>query len=667
MTTAQYLPYPTWMDDEAISLTNKYMNYDETCALDLYKRLARTASGYLGEVFYEPILECLYKGWLSPATPVATNYGALKEGSQKPRGLPVSCFGLKPHNSVDDIYKVAHEAAMLSKNGGGLGINLSDLIGDSPVTAWAKLYDLTAKIVSQGGIRRGAVALYLDVEHPDIEAFLHAKFMLEGDPREKLDCNIAIILPDSFMNKLISGDAYTSKVFAKILELRMKQGSPYLFFIDNANRQRGLDYTALDIFINTSQLCNEITLYCDYDHTYTCVLSSLVLSRWDEYRYKTWEIDGDEWTVTGLSIAFLDAVVESFIDLAVDIPGFEKAVNFTKKSRALGLGVLGWHRYLQQNNIPFSSPDAFRLNKEIFADIKQQAVKASKKLASMFGIPEWCEASRQRNTHLLAIAPTLATSVLSAGGSPGVEPIASNIYMYAGANGSYLRKNPCLINYLEMVGLNQDPIWDLIVADDGSVKLLAPFLEKAGVDEEEIAEFMHLFQTAYEIDQNAVIDQAADRQVDVCQGQSINLYIPHDEEAPKIASYHIRAWKRGMKGLYYIRSTSPRTKAINLEEDKVVNSWHIETIEGCSYCGKAKSLFKQHGIVYTEQEILEPVSGVTYPRVYRNGDYIGGYSELDLYLNPLDALQKTSTDNAQAESCSMLVVDETDACMSCSG
>lgn len=660
---------PQWMDVEGFELIKKYMGYKETTPSDVYHRLAKKAADYLGEDFYSPLYQCFWSGYLSPATPVATSYGAFymdDDGKVKPRGLPVSCFGLKPSNSIDGIYSTAHEAAMLSKNGGGLGINISDLVGGSPVTAWAKLYDLTAKIVSQSGIRRGAVGLYLSIDHPDIEAFLHAKAMLEGDSREKLDCNIAVIIPDSFIERLKEGDSVARKLFAKVLELRMKQGSPYLFFVDNANRQKGIDYENLGLDINTSQLCNEISLYCDHEHTFVCVLSSLVASRYHNWRHRGWVIDGVEWSVPMLGIAFLDAVTEEFIQLGTGMPMLENAIRFAVKSRAVGLGLLGWHTFLQNQLIPFDSEDAYTYNFEIWSFIKEEAVTASKYLARKFGVPEWCEASQQRNTHLLAVAPTLANSVLSSAGSPSVEPIASNEYIYAGANGNYLRKNNQLQGCLKDLDLDTPEVWASITDNSGSIQHLKDVLMEKSNNPYYVDLILEVFKTAYEINQEAIIKQAAQRQEMICQGQSINLFLPHDTDAQVVANLHIQAWKQGLKGLYYIRSTSPRTKPVTLEADRMVNNWHIETKESCPFCAKAKNLLKQQGLSYTELTELDlgnqPASkNLTYPRIWVNGEFIGGYEELVSYLG-LD--MATESSSIEAVQCSLNPEDE---CLSCQG
>lgn len=661
---------PEWMDEESLALVLKYCAEDEKSPLDLYTRLARTAATYLGEEFFLPLLDCLQKGWFSPATPVATNFGAMytdKDGKLKPRGMPVSCFGAQPANSVDNIFTVAHELAMLSKNGGGLGVDLSKLVGDSCVTSWAKVYDITAQVVSQGGIRRGAIALYLNIEHPNIEAFLHSKDILEGDMRRKLDCNIAVIIPDSFMNKLRSKDKKAAELFSSILKLRMKYGSPYIYFIDNSRRGKGVDYEALNLDVPTSQLCAEITLNCDQDHTFVCILSSLVATRYLEYKDVKFSINGDIWTVPMLAIAFLDAVTESFITLSENIPGFDKARRFAIKSRALGLGVLGWHSLLQQCNYAFDSEEAYALNKEYFSYINKEAKKASQLLAKKFGVPEWCQASKQRNTHLIAIAPTLGNSVLAAAGSPGIDPICSNCYTYAGANGNYVRQNPNLHSDLAYLGLDTPEVWQKITEHNGSIQWMeTELLEKCSTNtslhsinlgfsesipdpHKLVRKLLDLYKTAYEIDQYAVLKQAEERQPYICQAQSLNLYIPHDTPAQTIADLHIQAWKKGLKTLYYVRSTSPRTKAITLEQDTVVQRWHLVTKHGCSYCSAAKSLLRQLGQDFTEVDAtsvsVESKEKVTYPRIYLNDKYIGGYDDLLTHFNitSVDDLLLTET------------------------
>ena len=658
---------PNWMDDEAYEICIRYLADDEQTPADLYHRLARKAANYLGEEFYSPLYECFWRGFLSPATPVATNYGATRvniDGKVVPKGLPISCYGLQPHNSINGIFSTAREAAIISKNGGGLGINLSDLVGQSPVTHWARIYDTTVQVVSQGGVRRGAVALYLDIEHPDILAFLHAKNTLEGDPRTKLDNNIAVIIKDSFMEKLRNGDQEAANVFSKVLELRMKKGSPYLFFVDTANKSRGADYDALDLKISTSQLCNEIALYCDNEHSFVCVLSSLIASRYHTFKYVTWEIEEEEWNVPMLGIAFLEAVTEGFLEIARDIPGMENAVRFTEKSRALGLGIAGWHRLLQKNLIPFDSTEAYELNEELWKYIKDNAVKASLLLGEKFGIPEWCQTSKQRHTHLLASAPTLANSVLSAAGSISVEPIASNKYTYVGVAGNATRYNTVLVEYLNALGLDTPDIWKSIVQHEGSIQHLRTEIEKACASLPEDSPYngtntaetlLEVFKTAYEIDQKAIIQQAADRQKYICQGQSINLFIRHSADAQEVANLHFLAWSKGLKGLYYVRSTSPRIKSTTIEDDKPSSSWHLETLTNCTFCAKAKSLLAQQKISYTTTEVEIPEQGPTYPRVYLNQEYIGGYTELAEYFS----------DTEEPKVCDISSKDQDGECTAC--
>ena len=610
---------PAWLDAEGVrTLLKGYLGKGETPA-GMYRRLAYRAESLLpselrgiGDALYE----AFFAGWLSPASPVAANFG-------EDAYYPVSCFGFMPGNSIDNIFAKAHEAAMLSKNGGGLGNSLDLLDGVSPATQWAKLYDTTASIVNQNGVRRGSIAQGMDIEHKDFDALLHAKDVTQGDHREKLDCNLSAHISDAFMQRVLNNEPEAKQKFANVLMSGLKFGSPYLFFRDNANRLLPEWYKKIKLSVKHSQLCNEIMLHSDVEHTYTCVLSSQVLSRWKEWCNKRWRIGEYEFSLTMLGICFLDAVNEEFIRKAKGKPGMECAVRFAEKSRALGLGVLGLASYYQSQGWPFASPEARAYCHEVFSNMRTEAEKATKLLAELAGEPEWCKGFGRRNTHLLAIAPTLTNSVLCAAGSAGVEPVLSNAYVFEGAKASTYRKNKHLVDLLTELGHNTEQVWDSIVEHDGSVQHLDCLSEEQKA----------VFLTALEIDQYEIVLQTGIIQPYIDQGISRNLYIRHDAPAKDVWGLHIRMWQAGCKGRYYIRSTSPLTKATTLAEYKPASQAfvHIASRDTCKYCIMAKALLDKHGISYTESN--KPEGKV--PEITFNGEVLrDGYASLKQLLEP---------------------------------
>lgn len=641
---------PNWMSKEALHiLKNGYLLEGEN-PFDMYRRLAKTAASYyknkeeLEECFYE----LLENGYLSPATPVAANLGS-------PKGLPVSCFLMQAINSIDGIYKTAHEMAMLSKNGGGLGVDVSKLIGPSPVTHWSTLYDHVPRAVSQGGTRRGAGAIYCDIDHRDIDKFLHSKEMLLGDPRSKIDCNVSVTITNSFMKRWLSGDKEAIDRFAKVLDLRMKYGSPYILFVDNARDGDPQCYKDNGLETSQSNLCSEIMLHTDDNYSAACVLSSMNLHKFDEW--KDLYIEG--YHPIELGIYFLDAVNEYFLEKCKKHPFYHKLVNlapermkesltrwFTKdgfervalgalNGRPLGLGVIGFHGYLLKKGIPFDSQEARVENEKIFHLLKRKSRKASQELAKLKGEPKWCKGYGVRNTHLTAIAPTVTNSVICSGVSPGVEPLRSNIFAAAGAKGNFVRKNPYLEKVLEEKNKNTDDVWKSINDQNGSVQHLS-FLTP---------EEKELFKTAYEIDPESILTLASERQKYIDQGQSINLFIDNEEDQNKIIDWHFNAWRKGMKALYYLKSRS------EMKQDKKIKEAQIWTREGCEYCKKSKELLQAHGIDYEE---FSKESGKV-PEIYLNGKLLD-----DGFLSLRNLLEYSSSSGLRE-------VESAPACAGCDG
>jgi len=545
---------PEFLTSEGYETLSKGYLLDGEAPIDMYKRVASAAASYYDEPLRSELqarfFKYIWNNWLALATPVASNMGT-------DRGLPISCYGQYMGDSVSDIFKTYHEAAMLTKNGGGVGTYVGKIRSrGSPIKGngksegiipWLKVHEQTFQSVGQGGVRRGAVAAYLDADHGDVDEFIDIRRPNGDISRRCLSNNFhhAIIYSDDFMNRALDGDLKAREIWEKGLKTRLETGEHYMMFGDNANNHRPDAYIKNNLRIHTSQLCSEIFLYNDEQHTFVCCLSSVNVARYDE-----WKNDPN---FLKDCIYFLDAVMEEFIVKARKIEGFEKAVRFSEKSRALGLGALGWHTLLQSKLIPFDSFEAMRLNAEIFRTMDKLTLQASKELAKLKGTPEWCIDTR--NTHRLAIAPTVSNSLISGGVSQGVEPIIANYYAQKTAKGSFVRKNPALQKLLQEKGLDNFDTWQQINSDGGSV------LGVNGLNDLE----KEVFLTAREINQHTIIKQAAQRQKWIDQGQSINLFFTapaslNSEDKKKLGKYihevHLEAWKQGLKSLYYLRGES---------------------------------------------------------------------------------------------------------------
>lgn len=531
---------PEWMDEPGYKvLQGGYLLENET-PKTMYERVAKAASKYYkdSEHWYEKFFDVMWKNWLCPASPILSNLGT-------DRGLPISCNSIHVGDSVDSIFSKSHELAMLSKNGAGVGIYLGDVRGRGAVISgngrsegvipWAKVYDSTVVSVSQANVRRGAAAVYIDIRHPDIEEFLQMRRPTGDANRRCMNLNHGICIDDFWMQEMIAGDKDKRHLWGEILKARVETGEPYLFFSDNVNNQSPACYIERNLKVSTSNICTEIFLYTDPDHSFVCCLSSLNLVRWEEWK------NTDTVEVT---TRFLDAVLQEYIDKSESIPGMEASRRSAIKGRAIGIGVLGWHTLLQKNMIPFDSFDAMMLNAQIFKTIRTKAEDESFVLAHEKGEPEWCIGYKRRNTHLLAVAPTVSNSTISGGHSAGIEPIAANIYSQKSAKGTFIRKNSVLEQHLELMGKNTTEIWKQINENSGSVQGLS-FLDE---------NMKKVFLTAREINQYAIIKQAAQRQKFIDQGQSINLFFGANADPKYIHGVHMEAWQTGLKSLYYFRT-----------------------------------------------------------------------------------------------------------------
>lgn len=535
---------PEWMTEEGYStISNGYMLEGET-PRDMYKRVALAAATALNEPELEDqFFDVMYnKNWLCPASPVLSNLGTN-------RGLPISCFGIDTPDSVDGIYKSVHEMAMLTKHGGGVGISLSRIRGrgelikggangkSEGIVPWAKCFDTAIVATSQGNVRRGAAAVNLDVDHKDFYEFLSIRKPKGDINRQCLNLHQCSVVTDDFMKRVENGNLEARKKWIDLLRTRLETGEPYIMFKDTINRNNPLSYRRYGLEVSMTNICSEIALFTDEDHSFICCLSSLNLVRWEEWK---------ESNLVALTVKFLNGVLNEFIDRARMLPGLKRAVRSAIKGRAIGIGVLGWHTLLQNNEIAFDSFDAMMLNASIFKSINEKAEEESRVLAKKYGEPEWCYGTGMYNSHLIAIAPTRSNSVISGDVSPSIEPFIANVYNDKTAKGVFIRKNSALIKVLEKHGKNNDETWNRILEDNGSVQKLK-FLS----DHER-----EVFKTAYEINQMAIIRQAGQRQKFIDQAQSLNLFFPADADPKWFHEVHMEAWKAGVKTLYYCRSTS---------------------------------------------------------------------------------------------------------------
>lgn len=532
---------PEWLTEESLkTLMGGYLLPGET-PKGMWQRAAKASAMALKKPeLEEKFFDLMWKNWLCLSTPVAANSGV-------DRGLNISCFGSYVPDSVAGIFDTVKEVAMLSKHGGGTSAFFGDVRGrgekikgngkSDGVIPFNKILDSTVLGVSQGGVRRGAFASYLPVTHPDIHEFLEMRRPSGDLNRQCLNIHHGITITDDWMQKVVDGDKEARELWIKIMKTRFETGEPYLLFIDNVNNANPECYKANNLKVKASNLCDEIQLFSDEKHTFVCCLSSLNLARWDEWK------DTD---AAYLSTWFLDGVMQEFINKTEGKEGFERARAFAIKSRALGLGVLGFHTLLQEKMLDFEGLPAYLLNKQIFKKLQRETTRASEDLAKEYGEPEWCVGFGVRNTHRMALAPTVSNSLISGGVSAGIEPIIANAYANKSAKGTFLVQNKTLEKLLESKGQNTALVWSSIVNNEGSVQ----HLDCLTKEEKEV------FKTAREINQFALVKLAADRQQFIDQGQSVNLFFPANVNPKYFSEVHIEAWKQGMKGLYYCRTTS---------------------------------------------------------------------------------------------------------------
>ena len=535
--------YPEWMDEISLATISKgYLLPGETVRV-AYKRVANAAAIRLKKPeLSNKFFKIMWNGWLGLASPVLSNMGT-------DRGLPISCFGVDTPDSIRGIGLTNAELMKLTASGGGVGISLSrirqrgeEITGNGKsegVVPWAKIYDSSIIATNQGNVRRGAASVNLDIEHGDIDEFLEIR-RPKGDPnRQCLNLHQCVVVGDDFMKKLEMRDQSSMERWTKVLKSRMETGEPYIMFRDTVNKNNPISYRMNNLNVSMTNICSEITLFTDEEHSFICCLSSLNLAKWEEYK------DTD---CIQTAIWFLDGVMEEFIQKSNGTDSLLRTHNHARKGRALGLGVMGWHTYLQQKNLPFTSIASTVHTRNIFSRIRSEAETASMDLAAEYGEPLWCKGTGMRNTHLLAVAPTVSNSVICGGISAGIEPLPANIYTFNGAKGTFIRKNKILKDLLESKGEDKEKWWNQILQEGGSVMGLPDTV--LTMEEKEV------FLTFSEVNQLELVKQAAERQKYIDQTQSLNLSFDPNDSPKWINQVHMEGFKLGIKTFYYLRTDS---------------------------------------------------------------------------------------------------------------
>jgi ribonucleoside-diphosphate reductase alpha chain len=536
-----------WLNENSRKFLSKGYLIDGISAEDRIREIATIAEKHLNKPgFADKFYDYMSRGFYSLATPIWANYGHT-------RGLPISCFGSYADDDMSRILYTHAEVGMMTKYGGGTSVYLGALrprgaeIKDNGHSSgsvhFLELFDGLINIVSQGAVRRGHCAPYLPIEHGDIDEFLNIG--KEGHPIQ--ESTYAVTVGDKWLQEMIAGDQEKRKTWAKIIQRRTEIGYPYILFRDTMNNNTVDVYKDKKMTIHASNLCSEICLPTNDEISFVCCLSSINLRHYNEWK----DTDAVE-TLT----MFLDTVISEFV---LRLESFrdsgdahkqsafyfmQRAYKFAKEHRALGLGVLGWHTFLQENNIAFESSEATELNKEIFSLIKERAYSASRQMALKYGEPEVLRGYGRRNTTLLAIAPTTSSAFILGQVSQGIEPLMSNAFVKDVDKMKVTIKNPTLVALLEQKGYNTPDVWNSIRDNDGSVQHLE-FL----TDHEK-----KVFRTFSEIEQRAIIEQAADRQTFIDQAQSLNIMIDPNISAKDLNALYLYAWEKGIKTLYYQHS-----------------------------------------------------------------------------------------------------------------
>jgi ribonucleoside-diphosphate reductase alpha chain len=559
--------YPEWGNTEIYvkTISKGYLLAGET-PKDAYWRVATRVAQRLNKPqLASKFFDYIWRGWLNLATPVLSNTGT-------DRGLPISCFGIDVADSIADIGSKNLEMMLLAKHGGGVGIGINMIRpagskisqnGTSDgVVPFAKIYDSTILATNQGSVRRGASSVNLNIEHADFDDWLEIREPKGDVNRQCLNLHQCVVVSDKFMRKVEEGDPEARRKWGKVLQKRKATGEPYIMYKGNVNKQNPDAYKQNGLKVYMTNICSEITLHTDESHSFVCCLSSLNLAKYDE-----WKDTDLIYTATW----FLDGVLEEFIQKAKNMRGFENSVRSAEKGRALGLGVLGWHTYLQQKGMAFEGLPAQFETRKIFSQIKIESERASRDMANEYGEPLWCVGTGMRNTHLRAIAPTVSNSKLSGNVSAGVEPWAANIFTEQTLKGTFIRKNRELEKTFRKIGINTKETWDKILVDGGSVQDIAELdnwgyvagklmqrdeMPENAIANNEVDWVKDVFKTFKEINQLELVKQAGIRQQYIDQSVSLNLAFPSQASPKWINQIHMEAWKQGIKTLYYMRTES---------------------------------------------------------------------------------------------------------------
>ena len=641
------------LQDYAVGmLKDFYLNEYESSPQEGYRRAA-TAWSAGDDLLAQRLYEYVSKKWFMFASPVLSN---APNGHGKGKGMPISCFLTYVPDTLEGLIDHTSELRWLSVYGGGVGGHWSDVrtVSDVAPGPIPFLHTVDADMIAyrQGRTRKGSYAAYMDVSHPDIVEFLNMRIPTGDVQRKALNLHNALNITNEFMQAVIDNTDFdlrdpkddtvkesinARKLWERILEVRFRTGEPYLNFIDTANQHLPQPLKDLGLRINGSNLCNEIHLPTSADRTAVCCLSSLNLEYYDEWK---------DTTIVGDLVRMLDNVLQYFIDNAPDTVA--RAKYSALRERSIGLGAMGFHSLLQKHGVAWESDKAREINDVVFSKINSDAVRETQRLAEERGEYPDGVGSGRRNSHLLAIAPNASSGVILST-SPSIEPAKAVAYTHRTRAGSFLVKNVYFEELLNEKGENNESVWTSIITNKGSVQHL-PFLtegEKA------------VFKTAQELDQNWVVQHAADRQPYICQGQSVNLFFPAGAEKSYVNKVHIKAWKEGLKGLYYLR-TEAKSRAENVSEkvERVAlqddNRSIVYSKKNCPFCAMAMEELKLRGIPFDKvdlEEIGKTASEVTgrkvntVPQIYIEGEYVGGYDDL---MKKLDASNANQSEECRA-------------------
>ena len=559
--------FPVWANTEIYvkTISKGYLLPDEK-PKDAYWRVSTAVARRLNKPqLASKFFDYIWKGWLNLASPVLSNTGT-------DRGLPISCFGIDVGDSIQEIGNKNLEMMLLAKHGGGVGIgvnmirpagsNITQNGTSDGVVPFCKIYDSTILATNQGAVRRGAASVNLNIEHDDFDEWIEIREPKGDVNRQCMNLHQCVVVGNKFMRKLEDGEPEARRRWGKLLQKRKATGEPYIMFKGNVNNANPPMYKDNGLKVFMTNICSEIVLHTDESHSFVCCLSSLNLAKYDE-----WKDTDLIYTATW----FLDGVLSEFIQKAKNMKGFDNSVRSAEKGRALGLGVLGWHTYLQRKGISFEGlPSQFETRK-IFSQIKIESERASRDMATELGEPLWCKDSGFRNTHLRAIAPTVSNSKLSGNVSAGIEPWPSNVFTEQTAKGTFIRKNLELEKVLRKVGINKKSTWNKILEDGGSVQdikelddwgyvdgklLKREDIPQEAFDKEQVFWVKDVFKTFKEINQLELIRQAGVRQQYIDQSVSLNLAFPSEATPKWINQVTLEAWKQGIKTLYYMRTES---------------------------------------------------------------------------------------------------------------